>query len=180
MPAKKAAKRYTLNVKNNSTFLMLALLLVAALFLLIAFGPLNADKLGLLGKKQEKQQSEAAWLPPEGGGSKLKPPCRFRVGEDATWYSYGDIDRDGYVTSVDALFIQKIVAGTYAQKDSRQPYLYEVADVGKTNPGVSSPETGIKDVDSVDNLIILRYVSKLTDTFPACNGYTYGLTVTKN
>ncbi|MBI4037597.1 hypothetical protein HY382_00955 [Candidatus Curtissbacteria bacterium] len=175
MPAKKVRSK-TLNVRNSSTFLMLALLLVAALFLLIAFGPFSADKLGLLGKRQENQQSEAALLPPEGGSSNLKPPCRFRVGRDATWYSYGDIDRDGFVTSVDALLIQKTIAGTYAQKNSQQPYLYEVEDVGKTNPGVS----GIKDVNSSDSLLILRYVSKLTDTFPACSGDTFGLEVTKS
>lgn len=63
MPAKKSLRKKIL-VKDNSGFLLFALLLVAALFLLIAFGPFKAEKLGWLSKKQQKQTSEAATLAP--------------------------------------------------------------------------------------------------------------------
>lgn len=174
MAAKKASKRYALSAKNSSAFLMLTLLLVSALFLLIAFGPFRANNLGLLSKKQQNQQSEAATILPPGDGSKRTPPCRFRVGQDPVAYSYGDIDRDGYITSVDALYIKKIVAGTYTQKDSRQPYLFTVADVSLTSLRIAN----LKDVDSTDSLLVLRYVAGTTNTFPACNGST-GIVVIK-
>lgn len=64
MPAKRKTPRQKLLVKDSSAFLLFALLLVAALFLLIAFGPFKADNFGLLGKKQETQQSEAAGIAP--------------------------------------------------------------------------------------------------------------------
>jgi len=159
------AKRQKILVKDNSSFLLFALLLVAALFLLIAFGPFRPDKLGLLSKKQQKQTSEAALLPPEGGGTIPKPPCKFRFNNDTvTPPGYGDVDGDGYVTSKDALLVQRIAGGLSINVPVNESYTYEAADVNGT-PRVKS---GKGDVDSVDSLLILRYVSGMDNSFPAC------------
>lgn len=175
MSAKRKSSRQKLLVKDNSAFLLFALLLVAALFLLIAFGPFKADKLGLLGKKQQTQQSEAAnMLPPDGGGTKLKPPCQFSIPN----YSkippgYGDVNLDGYVTAVDALLVQRVVAKLPIDKahyaggvpEADLIYAYEAANVTDTDKYVSYKE----DATSVDSLKILRFIS-YGERFSACFG----------
>lgn len=175
MPAKRKSSPKKILVKDNSGFLLFALLLVAALFLLIAFGPFKADKLGLLGKKQQTQQSEAAnMLPPDGGSSSIKPPCTFEFPNYVKIPpGYGDVNLDGYVTAVDALFVQRIVAKLPIDKahyaggvpEGDLKYAYEAANVTDTDKYVSYKE----DVTSVDSLKILRFIS-YGERFSSCFG----------
>ncbi|GEM_PF-5176406 len=170
MPAKKPSRQKLL-VKDSSGFLLAALLLVAVLFLMIAFGPFRTDKLGLLGKKQQTQTSEAANMIP--GGS-IKPPCKFSFPNDGKIPpGYGDVNLDGYVTAVDALLVQRIVARLPIDKahysggvpEGDLKYAREAADVNDTEKYVSSES----DVDSVDSLKILRFIS-YGERFSACFG----------
>jgi hypothetical protein len=73
-----------------------------------------------------------------------RPPCD----------GYGDVDFDGYVTSVDANFILRYVAGltNFTSEQKRR------ADVN-----------GNGEIESVDALLILRYVADLTKTFNVCS-----------
>lgn len=176
MAAKKSVsvKRFV----SNSNFLLLALLMVAILFLLIAFGPFSANKLGLLSKKQQNQESHAALLPPGGGSSAVTPPCigvhKVMVGQSVN-YAYGDVDADGKVTSADSLLIQRVVAG-YPVPSPNSNFLnrpapkefYERADVG----GKVGVESNLIDVSADDARSVLRYGASLEKTFPACGGHT--------
>lgn len=170
MAAKKpaGAKRFV----NNSNFLLLALLMVAILFLLIAFGPFSANNLGLLSKKQQNQESQASYLPPEGGSSSSKaPPCtgRRKVGNYAfVNYRYGDVNSDGYVDSVDSLLILRAVSRLTISTPLKMEDFWERADVsGKVGTMSSSGE-----VTSDDARLVLRYGASLEKTFPACGGHT--------
>lgn len=176
MAAKKfaGAKRFV----NNSNFLLLALLMVAILFLLIAFGPFSANNLGLLSKKQQNQESHAALLPPGGGSSAVTPPCigvhKVMVGQSVN-YPYGDVDGDGKVTSLDSLLILKVTSGSpppspsssYPNRPAPKEF-YERADVG----GKVGVESKPIDVSADDARLVLRYGAGLEKTFPACGGHT--------
>ena len=84
------------------------------------------------------------------------PTCYIEGGRPPPCSDYGDVDGDGYVTSVDAQMVTQHIVGTI----TLTPDQFIRADVN-----------GDGNVSGVDKQLIQQYVAGTIDTFPVCSEY---------
>lgn len=95
------------------------------------------------------------------------PPCRwtFSISGVTKTSKYGDVNRDGYVTSADAQLILQWSANPTTFPTDR--WIIEAGDVSDTSVKRLSSTSN---VTSVDSNLILNYVARKTSSFSACGG----------